>query len=507
MGYIEAISSEFLGGWTLYVVGSLLVTWVLTQVLAWRERVRLSLVIYVSGFHVLMALGAALAMAQQLTFARDLHLVSVILAVVALIGMAMMVVFNVIMPRLHLRMPRILHDVIFALGAGVAAFAIASRMGYDASGLIATSAVLTAVIGFSLQGTLGNIVGGLALQLDRSVAVGDWVEYSGYVGRVTEIRWRHIEVETREWETIVIPNAELAQHVVRVLGRRIGQPQQWRRMVTFKVDYRHNPTDVIQAVESTLCEGLARVASTPAPHVILTEFGDSFGVYGARYWLNDLNFDQVTDSEIRTRIYFGLQRAGIPLSRPAHSVFVSDTSTRREEKSRRHRAWRLEALATIDLFRDLEETEREYLVDNLIYFPFAKGEVIVQQGDEGHYLYVMMDGSAELRVQYGGQERIVGTLNAPNFFGEMALLTGDPRTATIVALERCDCFRLGKEAFQRILKDRPAVADQVAGVLAHRRMELDAVKAEMGDKNTGGDMDTRTWELVRKIRTFFHLDE
>jgi small-conductance mechanosensitive channel/CRP-like cAMP-binding protein len=507
MGYIEALTTEILGGWTLYVLGSLLVTWLIMRTLAGRDHKRLSLVTYVTILHMLMGFAAAIAVVQQATFARDLHLTSVILAVVALIGMAVLVVFSVVLPRLHLRTPRILHDVVFALTTGIAIFFIASRMGYNLSGLIATSAVLTAVIGFSLQGTLNNIIGGLALQMDRSIRVGDWVQYGDSVGRITDIRWRHVDVETRDWETVVIPNSELAQHTVKVLGRRGGQPEQWRRTVQFNVDFRFPPTDVIKAVEAGLGgEGLDRVAHAPAPHVLLMDFGESFGVYGARYWLKDLRFDESTDSQIRTRIFFALSRAGIPLSRPAHSVFLTETSKRREQKSQRHRAWRLEALATIDLFKDLEEAEREYLVDNLVYTPFTHGEVLIKQGDDGDSLYVMMAGCAELRVRVDDDERVMGKLRAPNFFGEMSLLTGDARTASIVALEDCECYVLHKKPFQHIIERRPEVADQLAAVLAHRRMELDAFKAEMGGEASGADMDTRTFQLVKKIRDFFHLE-
>lgn len=507
MGYMEAIAAEIFGGWTVYVLGSLLLTWVLMRTLAQRELKRLSLVGYLSAFHIFMALGAAVATVEQASFARDCHLAAVILAVVALIGMAVLVVFTAVMPRLHLKTPRILHDVLFTLAAGIAVFFTASRMGYNVSGLIATSAVLTAVIGFSLQGTLGNIVGGLALQMDRSIRVGDWVEVGGSSGRVTEIRWRHVEVETRDWETLVIPNSELAGKSVRLLGRRSGHPAQWRRAVEFQVDYRYSPTEVVAAVEKGLCgEGLSRVARAPAPHVILKDFGDSYGVYAARYWLKDLHYDEATDSEVRTRIFFALLRAGIPMSRPAHSVFLTETTKRSAEKSERHRRFRLDALKKIDLFKDLEETEREYLVDNLSYAPFTTGEVLIQQGAEGEYLYVLMDGLAQLRVREGEQERVIGNLEAPNFFGEMSLLTGEPRTATVVALQDCECYRLRKHAFQHVIEARPAIADQIAGVLARRKLELDGIKAEMGAASSGDDMDTRTFQLVQKIRTFFSLD-
>src|SRR5262249_6588185 len=142
---------------------------------------------------------------------------------------AFTLVMNVGMHRLRIGTPRILRDVLLAAAAGIAFFSLASRLGFNLSGLIATSAVLTAMVGFSMQDTLGNIIGGLALQMDNSIKVSDWIRVGDTTGKVTEIRWRYTAIETRNWETVIIPNSVLMKGQVIVLGRRTGQPVQWRR--------------------------------------------------------------------------------------------------------------------------------------------------------------------------------------------------------------------------------------------------------------------------------------
>src|SRR5262249_60884678 len=124
----------------------------------------------------------------------------------------------------------------------------------DVTGIIATSAVMTAVIGFSLQDTLGNILGGVAIQLDHSIQVGDWIKVDDLSGRVVEIRWRYTAIETRAWETVIIAHGVLAKNKFLVLGRRRGEPApvRWRRTVPFNVDFRYPPAQVIQAVEEAL---------------------------------------------------------------------------------------------------------------------------------------------------------------------------------------------------------------------------------------------------------------
>ena len=123
--------------------------------------------------------------------------------------------------------------------------------------------MLTAVIGLSLQDTLGNILSGLALQTDDTIHVGDWVKVGEVTGRVVDIRWRYTAVETRNWETAIIPNSFLVKNQVLVLGRRTGQPTQLRRWVWFNVDFRFPPTEVIRAVDDASARRRSNVWRRP----------------------------------------------------------------------------------------------------------------------------------------------------------------------------------------------------------------------------------------------------
>ena len=153
---------------------------------------------------------------------------------------------------------------------------------------------MSGVIALGMQATLVNIVGGVALQLDGSVHVGDWVQLpDGQQGRVTAIRWRHTVVETRNWDTIVVPNASLLTQNIVILGKRTGRPVQHRMWVYFNVDFRYAPSQVIGVVTEALCAApIEGVAADPRPNVICYDFAkdgrDSFAYYAVRYWLTDL---------------------------------------------------------------------------------------------------------------------------------------------------------------------------------------------------------------------------
>jgi len=168
--------------------------------------------------------------------ATTLHWAALVCGGVALVNLASLVVFDVALALAHVHTPRILRDLVVACAYISVGFTLLANNGVSFTGLITTSAVLTAVIGFSLQDTLGNIMGGLALQMEKTINVGDWVRVNQQVGRVKEIRWRHTALETRNWDTLVIPNSILMKGQVLVLGRRTGQPILHRQWVYFNVD-------------------------------------------------------------------------------------------------------------------------------------------------------------------------------------------------------------------------------------------------------------------------------
>ena len=473
-----------------------------------RKRQRGSVVLFCL-FLLVVPIAAALRAVESAVY-REVRLVGLLFATLAVIGMAGTLLFSVVTPRLRIAVPRILQDVLIAAASIVAIFVLASRAGLNLSGLIATSAVLTAVIGLAFQDTLGNVVGGLALQLDNSIRVGDWVKIGDVNGRVTEIRWRYTAIETRNWETVIIPNSQIVKGQVSVLGRRIGEPMQWRRWVYFNVDFRYMPSDVIDAVVTALRgEVIDRVAVTPPPDCILIDLHESYCRYAVRYWLKDLAVDDPTDGVVRTRIYFALRRLGIPLSIPAHAIFLtSDTSERRAEKTREDVAKRIQALGRMELFANLSTEETARLAEGLHLAPFTRGETITRQGAEAHWLYIIIDGEAAVRVRVeGGIEREVARLRAGDFFGEMSLLTGERRAATVVAVTDVDCYRLDKAEFQKLLERRPELAEQVADVLAKRRVELAAVKENLDVESRREQLRVTRTDLVGKIRTFFALED
>lgn len=510
MSIWDGILAEAKADRSLYLLALFALTQLLVRLLARAEPVRLKALTFCLSMHLAILPIAGVLRALSSELHKPFRFASLVFAAISVVGVAGAILFTVILPRVGVRTPRILQDVLVA-GASVLALFLAGRIaGYDLSGLVATSAVLTAIIGFSLQDSLANVTGGMALQLDNSIEVGDWIKVNDVTGKVTEIRWRYTAVETRNWETVLIPNSVLMKNQVIVLGRRTGVPVQWRRWVYFNIDFRHQPSDVIEVVTKALAgSSIDGVSVQPPPNCVLMDLHESYARYAVRYWLTDLAADDPTDSAVRTVIYFALRRAGIPLSIPAHALFVTEESTdRKAKKSREDLAHRIEVLGQVELFSPLSPEDRAELARSLRYAPFTSGEVITRQGAEAHWLYLIVDGEVSVRVaSENGLEREVAQLAAPSFFGEMSLMTGEPRSATVVALTDVECFRLDKAAFQEIVRRKPQIANHVASVLAKRRIELLAAKEGLDQEASNRRLAADQKDLLGKIRRFFGLDD
>ncbi len=505
VNFFEALWGEAVVAKTPYLVLLVLVAMVFSRAAHVRPRFRG--VLFFTGMHVVtLLLGVGLKSIDS-TLADEFRIPSWVFGSVAFVASGAIVLFGTLLPTMRFHVPRILQDVLVAILAGAVAVTVAGRAGANLSGLIATSAVLTAILGFSLQDVIGNVAGGLALQIDTSVEVGDWISVNDISGRVTEVRWRYTAVETRNWETVLIPNIVLLRNHVKIMGRRAGQPTLWRRWVKFNVDFQHQPSDVIEVVEASVRGArIARVAVDPAPQVLLMELGSSSAEYAVRYWLSDMSQTDATDSEIRTRIYFGLQRAEIALSMPSQHVLVTQEDQQREAaKTEKQVTRRRTLLERVDLFGSLSADERNELAKTLRYAPFSRGEVMTRQGAEAHWLYLIEEGTASVRIGDGVVEKEVAKLGSFSFFGEMSLLTGQPRAATVVAETDVECFRLEKAGFQKVLEKRPELAKDFAAALSKRSVELDAAREGLDAETARKRQKSSEADLFGQIKAFFRL--
>ena len=461
---------------------------------------------------ILLGLCAFLQVAENFTdsvggrgLAAILADAASVLIGVVLIRQVTIFAFRVALPKVGVSAARIAEDLATAalyVGWGLVWLRLS---GVDLASLITTSAVITGILAFSMQETLGNVFGGVVLQIDRSIRVGDWVRIDDLSGRVAEISWRHTAVRTRNGETFVIPNTWLMKNRFAVIGERDAPRALSRRWVRVNVDFATPASEVLAVLEGAVRNAeIAHVVDDPPPGAVLLDIGPRSGLYALRYWLDHPEPDDATDSRVRVHLLAALERRAIKLGAPFQEESVlKDDEPAREAGRRAERNRRLAALGRVELFRDLLPAERETLADHLVRAPFVAGDVMTRQGAVAHWLYLIVAGTAEVWLETAGGRQRLSTLEAGAVFGEMGMMTGEPRRATVTAHSDVECYRLDKEGFESVLRARPDIAHSISGLLAARGTELEGRReaASIAERAR-----PRHEDILARIRAFFALE-
>ena len=463
-----------------------------------RGRVRLGL-LFVFAYLALLFVKAGLLDGALDSAYCTAHLGALIALAWAISGTAGLVLFDLVGRRFAV--PKILRDLSVTIASAVAMVMLLSRSGVNFLSIITTSAVLTAVIGLALQDTLGNLLSGVAMQLESSIAIGDWIRVDERpIGRVLELRWRSTVIRTKNDDLVIIPNGLFSKGVITVFNKEGLENRRW---VFFNVHLRHPPNQVNQIVRDALV-GTPNVSTRTPPDSITWRYHESWLEYAVRYRLVDYLPDDSTDSEVRKRIWYALHRESIEMPYPGINVFMTEMSAARAAtKADRERGRRLELLQRVGILRPLDDGARAAIADGLHHTVYGVGEVIMRAGEPGDSLYVIRAGKVSVRLGFDGLEKEVAELGEGDFFGEMSLLTGDPRRATVVAKSDAECYVIDRALFQQILRNNAALADEIGRLLSEREMknkiEREGLSAEAARKSTDHQA------LLHRIRSFFGL--
>ncbi len=381
------------------------------------------------------------------------------------------------------RLPSILQDTII-----LAAFA-AVAIGWFHEQLAVTSAVGAAVIGFAAQDTLGNAFAGLAIQVDRPFRVGHWITVGSFEGLVTEITWRATKLRTKSGNLVVVPNNIVSKEAIN----NYSQPEVPTRLhVEVGISYDTPPNEAKMALLAAVRQA-SRALTTPEPDVVLMDFSASSITYRVRFWVNDFMHDERARDEVRTFVYYELQRRNIEIPYPIQVEYQredppAETPERRDDVAA--------LIAAVPVFASLSSDAHRELAVGARSLAYAAGESIVREGDEAGSMFIVESGSVDVLLASGQK---VATTQVGGYFGEMSLLTGAPRTATVRAATDCALVEIGVGAFRRYLQAHPDVLAQLASGASARQQELNVARANA--PVTPKDSES----LLQKMRAFFGL--
>jgi small-conductance mechanosensitive channel/CRP-like cAMP-binding protein len=457
---------------------------------------------------IFLAIGALLAFlrlalltlgVEPAATGRMLTMLSTFFVAMGVIGTAVLGVFEILPSRANIRFPLLLRDLVLVLGFVVVIAGVLGQSGVDVASLVTTSAVLTAILGLALQSTLTNVLAGILLHVDRSLGVGDWVQFGQRKGCITEIRWRSTVLRTTDGDTVIIPNAQITAQEVYNFSRPLPRH---RAQVRISFHYRHPPNEVRRVLVEA-ARSAPEVLTEQTPDCFPVEFGESAIVYQLRYWIDRFDRDADIKGEVLARVWYAAQRAGLEIPYPIrtiHNPGAKHEAARGSQPSEE----RLSAIAKVDLLSTLEPGEREQLARGLHEKRFAAGEAILRQGQPGDSMFIIASGRVQVSLGQSNLNTTLASLAAGDFVGEMSLMTGEPRSATCLAATDVLCYELDHATLQSVLTSRPAIADQMSAVLAARQMHL-VRKGDEISAQAAARAQEHHRALGDKIRRLFNL--
>lgn len=250
-----------------------------------------------------------------------LSFLDLISCALGVIGLVRLLVFDLGINRTRVRVPLIVSDVLHLIVVVIVLLAILYQHGLDPLSLVTTSAVLTAIVGLALQGTIANVFAGLALHTDKTIGIGDWIHVGSLIGRIAEIKWRSTALWTEDGDLVIVPNSRLLDSEVQNLSR----PDDVQRItVTVGFHYRHPPDEVKRVLVEAIRD-VAGVRSDPAPNCVLLNFADSAITYALRYWISDYTHHTKIESEVREQIWYAARRAELEIPFPTRTLYLASS--------------------------------------------------------------------------------------------------------------------------------------------------------------------------------------
>jgi small-conductance mechanosensitive channel/CRP-like cAMP-binding protein len=450
-----------------------------------RRKLNLSLLLTAASLAVIAAMYVP-AFSKALEDFRD---VPGLLFAAALINALVVTLLNPFRTdRISDRFPNIVQDaVIVGLFFGITTLIFKET-------ILTASAISAVVVGFALQDTLGNAFAGLGIQVEKPFRVGHWIKVGDFEGKVSQITWRATKIATRAGTYVILPNNVISKESITNYSEPILPVR-----ITVEVGATYlKPPNVVKAVILEAIGQAPLVLKTPAPDVLLTTFGDSAITYLARFWVPAFEIDEEAKDQVRSGIYYSFRRHGIDIPWPiqvqyeAHTMPSAALTTTDDVAA---------LMGTVEIFGALGEQGRQSLVAGSHETLFAAGETIVRQGEPGASMFVIHSGEVRVTIEPGGHE--VARLGPGSFFGEMSLLTGDPRTANVAAVSDTLAIEISADNFRRIALAQPAVVDAVGLAVVTRRAGLDKTRTEAAAR--AASLTDQSNTLVSRIKRFLRL--
>jgi small-conductance mechanosensitive channel/CRP-like cAMP-binding protein len=397
--------------------------------------------------------------------------------------------------KLKREVPSFQRDIVTLLvylGVGIVSLRLVFKI--DLSAIAVTTTVITAAVAFALQNTLANALSGFSIQSDKLLAVGNWINIKdkNIFGEIINVGFRYTTLRSTEMNLVIVPNSIIMQNVVVIHGSQnsIDKPTV---MVDVMLGY-DMPPEKAKGLLMQVMHDEAEILAEPVPAVRLLALNDSGITYQLRFCIASPPRRMPVQDLIYSRVWYAVNREGYSFPFPHRQIITTEARPPYEFSRELVSA----DLQGSDLFAMLDAADIEQLAAQAPVRVFGSGELIVHQGDGGSSLFIVLKG--DLLVEVDGKE--VGRIAEGSFFGEMSLLTGAPRKATVRAIREVWLAEVTKELIEPLLRAHPQMMENLSAILAEREQQNRASFAENAAQP--GKVKNKDYYLTR-LKQFFKL--
>lgn len=403
--------------------------------------------------------------------------------------------------RRRINLPHVIIDLISWLAIFIVALMTVHQiLALDLTGVFVTSTVVSAIIALSLQNFLTNFFAGIILQMESPYAVDDWVEVAGQEARIVRQNWRTLAVLTRDNHVIVFPNTSIAQTPVTNYSR----PTALQRMgISIHVASIHPPGEVEEVLRQAII-GVEGVLTNPAPQAYIIAYHHDFCQYEIKYWIDNYQRKVAIKSQITKRLWYTLTRADMRtnFAQDVTLKMQSEDEERQKEHAKQDKI--MLALRSLGFLKQLNDKELQRLAKSAQLLRYTAGETLIQQGEAGDLLFIMKSGRVGVYLSKAGRNLRIAQRIGGEFFGEMSLLTGEPRSASIIAESETEVVTIGQEAFKEVLTSTPSILERLLDALETRRSNIQTQRAA-DDARLKEELSKERLALLTKISKFLGI--
>lgn len=472
--------SWFLWAWIL-VIGFPLLMLLLNEGVVQLDRRKKPLVVPVRILRncvlptlaLFLLLVKVLQVGQETIFVRLIETILWIFIIYAVLTFINIVLFEQASPESwQSQVPKLFLDLsrFFFVLVGTA-LVLSSVWKADLGGLLAALGVGSLVIGLALQDSLGNVFSGIALLFERPIGIGDWVEIGDNVGKVIEITWRSVHLQTWSRDLLVIPNSELAKSNFKNLSRPSGI-----HVETFEVGFSYNdpPNRVKQILKQTALE-TEGVLSDPEPFIQTKAYNDFYINYKIGLFIADYGQSRRILDEYVTRIWYAAKRHNLTIPYPIQIEYEYESIAPIPEAQSGRIAAILGSIPSLTLITPVLV---EQLNGKIMTHQYGTGEIVITQGDRLPGLYLVLQGRVELAISDRiGKKYPVLELSQGDFFGiQASLLSEQLSDVSVIALEDLEVLILDTETLQLLLMRIPRFALEIGELMESRRKLVQTAK-------------------------------